>query len=61
MTVDLEHHVMDQDYKRELLDILYARSFKFDPDKGFTLTSGAAIWAILGISLRPIGVRQVTT
>lgn len=40
MTVDLEHNVMDQDYKKELLDILYARSFKYDPDNGFTLTSG---------------------
>jgi orotate phosphoribosyltransferase len=40
MTVDLEHQIMDQDYKKELLDILYARSFKYDPEKGFTLTSG---------------------
>ena len=40
MTIDLDHQIMDQDYKKELLDILYARSFKYDPDQGFTLTSG---------------------
>lgn len=40
MTVDLEHNVMDQDYKKELLEILYTRSFKYDPERGFTLTSG---------------------
>lgn len=40
VVMDLEHQVMDQDYKKELLDILYARSFKYDPENGFTLTSG---------------------
>ncbi|MFQ5736190.1 MAG: orotate phosphoribosyltransferase [Thermodesulfobacteriota bacterium] len=36
-----EQNVMEQDYKKHLLDILYVRSFKYDPDKGFTLSSGA--------------------
>ncbi|MBI5827293.1 MAG: orotate phosphoribosyltransferase [Deltaproteobacteria bacterium] len=31
---------MDQDFKKELLDILYAKSFRYDPAKGFTLASG---------------------
>jgi len=31
---------MEQDYKQHLLEILLVRSFKFDPDKGFTLSSG---------------------
>lgn len=36
----LDSQVMDQDFKQELLDILYVRSFKYDPDNGFLLTSG---------------------
>jgi orotate phosphoribosyltransferase len=31
---------MDADYKQDLLDILYTKSFLFDPAKGFTLSSG---------------------
>lgn len=31
---------MSQEYKKDLLDILYLRSFIFDPEKGFTLSSG---------------------
>lgn len=38
---DLDSQVMDQEYKKELLEILYIRSFRFDPEKGFKLTSGA--------------------
>lgn len=39
--IDVDQQVMAQDYKGELLSILYKRSFKYDPDKGFTLASGA--------------------
>lgn len=38
--MDLDYQIMDQDYKKELLEILYAKSFCYDPEKGFTLTSG---------------------
>ncbi|MEK7773416.1 MAG: orotate phosphoribosyltransferase [Deltaproteobacteria bacterium] len=38
--MDLDYQIMDQDFKKELLDILYAKSFRYDPEKGFTLTSG---------------------
>lgn len=31
---------MDEDYKIELLHILYSKSFRHDPAAGFTLTSG---------------------
>lgn len=31
---------MSQEYKKDLLDIIYVRSFMFDPEKGFTLSSG---------------------
>lgn len=36
---DFSHQIMDEDYKKELLDILYTKSFKYD-EAGFTLTSG---------------------
>lgn len=39
--MDLDSQIMMQDYKKDLLDIMFARSFKYDPDKGFTLSSGA--------------------
>lgn len=29
-----------KDYRNELLNILYTKSFRFDPEKGFTLASG---------------------
>jgi orotate phosphoribosyltransferase len=32
--------IMSQDYKEHLLDVLYLRSFMYDPAGGFTLTSG---------------------
>ncbi len=38
--MSLDYQVMDQDYKKALLDTLYTRSFKFDVEKGFTLSSG---------------------
>ncbi len=38
--MSLDYQVMDQDYKKALLDTLYTRSFKFDAEKGFTLASG---------------------
>lgn len=38
--MELDEQVMDQDYKKELLEILYVKSFKHDPEHGFTLTSG---------------------
>ncbi len=38
--MSLDYQVMDQDYKKALLETLYTRSFKFDPEKGFTLSSG---------------------
>jgi orotate phosphoribosyltransferase len=38
--MSLDYQVMDQDYKKALLDTLYTRSFKFDAEKGFTLSSG---------------------
>ncbi|MBI5642327.1 MAG: orotate phosphoribosyltransferase [Deltaproteobacteria bacterium] len=37
---NLDYQVMEQDYKVNLLEILYVRSFKHDPENGFTLTSG---------------------
>lgn len=36
---DFSHQIMDEDYKKELLDILYNKSFKYD-EAGFTLSSG---------------------
>jgi len=36
-----EQNIMEQDYKQHLLEILLVRSFRYDPDKGFTLASGA--------------------
>ncbi len=36
----LDYQVMDQDYKQHLLEIMYVRSFKHDPENGFLLTSG---------------------
>lgn len=35
-----EQSIMDQDYKRHLLEALYVRSFAYDPESGFTLSSG---------------------
>lgn len=35
-----EQNIMEQDYKQHLLQILYIRSFKYDPEGGFTLASG---------------------
>ncbi|MFQ5466168.1 MAG: orotate phosphoribosyltransferase [Thermodesulfobacteriota bacterium] len=39
--MDVDQQIMLEDYKKDLLEILYARSFQLDPDKGFTLASGA--------------------
>lgn len=36
----LDAQVTDQDYKKELLEILYTKSFKYDAESGFLLTSG---------------------
>lgn len=38
--MDLEQNIMEQDYKKELLDILYVRSFRHDPEGNFLLSSG---------------------
>lgn len=38
--MDVDQQIMSEDYKKDLLEILYSRSFKYDPDKGFTLSSG---------------------
>ncbi len=38
--MSLDHQVMEQEYKKALLDTLYTRSFNFDSEKGFTLSSG---------------------
>ncbi len=38
--MDLDYQIMDQDFRKDLLDILYSKSFRYDPEKGFTLTSG---------------------
>lgn len=38
MAVDAQ--IMAQDYKEELLHILYTRSFMYDPEKGFKLSGG---------------------
>ncbi len=35
-----EMNVMEQDYWKHLLQVLYVRSFKYDPEGGFTLSSG---------------------
>lgn len=35
-----DSQVMSQDYKIHLLETLYVRSFKYDPEGGFTLASG---------------------
>jgi orotate phosphoribosyltransferase len=32
--------IMSEDYKKQLLEILYTRSFQYDPEGGFTLASG---------------------
>ncbi len=36
----VDNQIMDASYKQDLLDILYTKSFLFDPAKGFTLSSG---------------------
>lgn len=36
----VDQQIMSQDYKNDLLEILYAKSFIYDPEKGFTLSSG---------------------
>jgi orotate phosphoribosyltransferase len=38
--MDVDQQIMLEDYKKDLLNILYLRSFQYDPDKGFTLSSG---------------------
>jgi orotate phosphoribosyltransferase len=35
-----EQNIMDQDYKKHLLETIYVRSFSYDPEGGFTLSSG---------------------
>jgi orotate phosphoribosyltransferase len=37
----VDQQIMEQDYKRDLLEVLYTRSFMYDPDKKFKLASGA--------------------
>jgi len=39
--IDFDHQIMSEDYKIALLETIYTRSFRHDPDKGFTLSSGA--------------------
>ncbi len=39
MTV-VDQQIMQQSYKQNLLEALYVRSFMYDPDCGFTLSSG---------------------
>jgi len=36
----VDQQIMSENYKKDLLEILYARSFQYDPDFGFTLASG---------------------
>jgi orotate phosphoribosyltransferase len=36
----VDQQIMEQDYKRDLLEVLYTRSFMYDPDKKFKLASG---------------------
>lgn len=38
--MSIDNQIMIQDYKQHLLEILYTRSFKYDPNSGFTLSSG---------------------
>jgi orotate phosphoribosyltransferase len=38
--MSVEEQVMSQDYRTGLLEILYARSFMYDPENGFLLASG---------------------
>ncbi|MDO8427512.1 MAG: orotate phosphoribosyltransferase [Deltaproteobacteria bacterium] len=38
--MDMDYQIMDQTYKTNLLEVLYVRSFRYDPESGFTLTSG---------------------
>lgn len=40
MTMDMDYQTMDQAYKTNLLEVLYIRSFRYDAESGFTLTSG---------------------
>ncbi len=37
----VDNQIMSQDYKDDLLEVLYTKSFKYDKDAGFTLSSGA--------------------
>lgn len=39
--MEVDQQIMTEDYKKELLSVLYARSFNFDPENKFTLASGA--------------------
>ncbi len=41
MTVNVDNQIMGQEYLTHLLETLYTRSFMFDAEKGFTLSSGA--------------------
>lgn len=36
----VDNQIMEEDYKRDLLEVLYSKSFMHDPDKGFKLASG---------------------
>lgn len=36
----VDDQIMGQDYKSDLLELIHMKSFLYDPDKGFTLSSG---------------------
>lgn len=38
--MSVDQQIMLQEYKKDLLDVIYVRSFQHDPDSGFTLSSG---------------------
>lgn len=38
--MDVDFQIMTEDYKKDILTLIYTKSFIHDPDKGFTLSSG---------------------
>lgn len=59
---DFSHQIMEEDYKKDLLNVLYANSFKYS-EEGFTLSSGKKSnvyidvkkTALSAVAMEPIG------
>lgn len=59
---DFSHQIMEEDYKKDLLNVLYSNSFKYS-EEGFTLSSGKKSnvyidvkkTALAAVAMEPIG------